>query len=99
MDILLTIVGTLVSAVLIGVGYIMKQQTTVVRELTKSVNILTSTVAVQDNKSKNMILNCNSKHFVIDNRLDAYKKDIKENGDRLDDIDVEIARIQEKLKK
>jgi len=92
MDILLTVVGTLVSILLFGVGFIMKQQINVVKELTKSVNVLTRTVAVQDNKNTNMVLNCNNKHFVIDNRLTLH-------GERLDDVDVEIARIQERIKK
>ncbi len=91
LELLLGLIGSIISVLLIIVGFFLKQHIGVVRELTKSVNILSQMVAVLENNNKNMVLGCNSKHFIIDSRLTKH-------GERIDDIDVEIARIKERCK-
>lgn len=90
-EVLISIVGAVISLLLIIVGFFLKQHIGVVKELTKSVNILAKLVAVLENNHKNMIMGCNSKHFVIDTRLTKH-------GERLDSVDVEIAKIKERIK-
>ena len=53
-EIILIIIGSLLTALMLLVGYILKQQIIVVKELTRSVNGLSNIVAVQDNKNKRL---------------------------------------------
>ncbi|MDH5524538.1 MAG: hypothetical protein OEY01_11180 [Desulfobulbaceae bacterium] len=89
--VIITSMGSLMSILLFIIGYFLKMQITVIEELTVSVNILSRTVAVLENKTENSMLNCDIKHNTIDSRL-------KRHGERLDVNEKEIAILKEKVK-
>jgi len=91
MDILMTIGGSIITLLLIIVGFFLRQHINVVRELITSVDNLSRLVAILENNAKNSTLSCNQKHMIIDKRLTKH-------GERIDEIDKDIARIQENLK-
>lgn len=88
---LLTAGASVLTFLLLIIGFFLRQHISVVKELIQSVNHLARVVAVLENNAKNTTLGCNQKHFIIDGRLTKH-------GDRIDDIDKEIATIREKLK-
>jgi len=89
---IVSVIGGLLMILLFIIGFFLRQLYYVVKELTLSVNTLSKIVAVLENKNTNMALNCNSKHTIIDTRLTLH-------GVRLDEVDKDIARIQEQIKR
>lgn len=75
-DLAMGILGGLITLALGIIGYFLKRQIAVIDVLNNSINALTRTVAVLENKSENSFLNCGYKHNIIDTRLNAHAKSI-----------------------
>ena len=88
---LLSAIGAFILVLLGIIGYFLKQHIHVVKDLTKSVNLLSTIVSVLDNKYKNIIVGCDQRYGGLNVRITTH-------GRRIDEIDVEIAKIQTELK-
>ena len=88
---LLSAIGAFILLLLGIIGFFLKQHIAVVKDLTKSVNILSNIVSVLDNKYKNIIVGCDQRYGGLNLRITTH-------GRRIDEIDVEIAKIQTELK-
>lgn len=76
LDLAMGILGGLITLALGIIGYFLKRQIAVIDVLNNSINALTRTVAVLENKSENSFLNCGYKHNIIDARLNSHAKSI-----------------------
>lgn len=77
---------------LLGViGFFLKQLIKEIKEMNISIGSLTTDYKVQQNDFSNLKDGCSQRHKIVDNRL-------KEHGDRLDDHDKKIVRLETKSK-
>jgi hypothetical protein len=87
---ILSIIGGFILLLLGIIGFFLKQHIVVVKDLTKSVNVLSNIVGVLENKYKNQLIGCEQKHGTLNYRIGVH-------GERLDNIDIEIAKIQTEI--
>ena len=76
-NIIMGVLGGIISLLMVVIGYFLRQQIGVINALTKSVQALTTAMAVMRNKTENSVLNCGYKHSVIDKRLDSHGNSIR----------------------
>ena len=97
-DFIISVSGALVILLLAIIGYFMRKQIAVTEGLTASVNALNTTVQVMRNNESNMLLNCSSRHSVVDRRFDAHSERDKGHLKAIEDLKRDILVLKERMK-
>ena len=90
-DLTLKIAGVIITGLLVVIGYFLKRQIKAIETLSDLVSTLNTSAELLKNNQGNFSINCNTRHGLIDKRLNSHSFKIQKH-------EKELGIIQSKIK-